>query len=128
MAELAVHHSAPRVQPASRPERVITLDTLGAVGDAARPLGPIERLVNITLVRRLIVLAVLAAVWEAYARYNGNSLLFPSLSETLAAFWDAAARGPLIDRTLNSLSVLGMGYGIGLLTAAVFTTIAVSTR
>jgi NitT/TauT family transport system permease protein len=79
-------------------------------------------------VRRLVVLALLAVFWEAYARYNANSLLFPSLTETLAAFWDATTRGPLIDRTLNSLSVLAMGYGIGLLTAAVFTTLAVSTR
>jgi NitT/TauT family transport system permease protein len=128
MAELAIHSPPGRALPPERPERVITLDTLGAVGDAARPLGPIERLANITLVRRIVVLAVLAAVWESYARYAGNSLLFPSLSETLEAFWDAAARGPLIDRTLTSLSVLGMGYGIGLLTAAVFTTLAVSTR
>jgi sulfonate transport system permease protein len=123
MTELAIH-----TLPPIRPERVITLDVLGTVGDAARPLGPIERLTNITTVRRLIVLVVLAAAWEGYARYADNTLLFPSLTETLAAFWDAAARGPLIDRTLTSLSVLGMGYGIGLALAAVFTTVAVSTR
>lgn len=127
MAELAIH-SRPDQSPPVRPERVITLDALGAVGDAARPLGPIERLANITLVRRLVVLAVLAVLWEAFARYTANSLLFPSLSETLGAFWDATARGPLIDRTLNSLSVLAMGYGVGLVAAAVFTTLAVSTR
>jgi NitT/TauT family transport system permease protein len=123
MTELAIH-----ALPPVRPERVITLDALGTVGDAARPLGPIERLINITAVRRLIVLLVLAAAWEGYARYADNTLLFPSLTETLAAFWDAAARGPLIDRTLTSLSVLGMGYGIGLALAAIFTTLAVSTR
>ena len=123
MTELAI-----QTLPPVRPERVITLDALGTVGDAARPLGPIERLTNITTVRRLIVLLVLAAAWEGYARYADNTLLFPSLTETLEAFWDAAARGPLIDRTLTSLSVLGMGYGIGLALAAIFTTLAVSTR
>jgi NitT/TauT family transport system permease protein len=128
MAELAVSAPPARALPPARPERVVTLDTLGAVGDAARPLGPIERLANITLVRRLVVLIVLAALWEAYARWNDSPLLFPSLSETLAAFWDAAAHGPLIDRTLTSLGVLAMGYGVGLLAAAVFTTLAVSTR
>ena len=122
MAELAIQ------SPPVRPERVVTLDALGAVGDVARPLGPIERLANITLVRRLVVVAVLAALWEGFARYTANPLLFPSLSETLAAFWDATARGPLIDRTLTSLGVLGMGYGVGLVAAAVFTTVAVSTR
>lgn len=122
MAELAT------LSPPERPERVVTLDALGAVGDVARPLGPIERLANFTLVRRLVVIAVLAALWEGFARYTANPLLFPSLSETLAAFWDATARGPLIDRTLTSLSVLGLGYGVGLIVAAVVTTLAVSTR
>ena len=32
--------------PPVRPERFVRLDALGAVGDAARPLGPIERLAN----------------------------------------------------------------------------------
>jgi NitT/TauT family transport system permease protein len=128
MAELAIQSPAGRPEPPARPERLVTLDALGAVGDVARPLGPIERLANITLVRRLVVVAVLAALWEAFARYTANPLLFPSLSETLAAFWDATTRGPLIDRTLTSLGVLGMGYGVGLVAAAVFTTIAVSTR
>jgi NitT/TauT family transport system permease protein len=111
-----------------RPERLVRLDALGAVGDAARPLGPIERLTNITAVRRLIVLVVLAVAWESYARFIANPLLFPSFTETIAAFWDAAAHGPLIDRTLTSLSVLAGGYAIGLSVAAVLTTIAVSTR
>ena len=44
MAELVIHRSSPRPQPPARPERIIALDTLGAVGDAARPLGPIEPL------------------------------------------------------------------------------------
>jgi NitT/TauT family transport system permease protein len=114
--------------PPMRPERVITLDTMGTVGDVARPLGPIERIINITLVRRLIVLLILAVAWEGYARFAANPLLFPSLTETLVAFWDAAVNGPLIERTLTSLQVLGMGYGIGLAVAAIFTTLAVSTR
>ncbi len=123
MVELAI-----RPAPPARPERVVALDTLGAVGDAARPLGPIERLANVTLVRRIVVLVAIAALWEGFARHIANPLLFPSLGETLAAFWDATARGPLIDRTLTSLGVLAMGYGVGLLVAAVFTTLAVSTR
>ena len=114
--------------PPVRPERFIRLDAMGVVGDAARPLGPIERLTNITAVRRLIVLVVLAALWEAYARYLANPLLFPSFTETIEAFWDATVRGPLIDRTLTSLSILAAGYAIGLTIAALLTTIAVSTR
>ena len=37
-----------RLEPPRRPERVIELDTLGAVGDAARPLSIAERLLQIT--------------------------------------------------------------------------------
>ena len=117
-----------RAQPPLRAEREIAPETTGEIGDVARPLTLFERLANMTLVRRLAVLIVLAAAWEIYARMLDNPLLFPSLSQTLAAFWDASAHGVLIDRTLTSLRILGMGYAIGLLAAAVFTTIAVSTR
>jgi NitT/TauT family transport system permease protein len=119
----AMHERTPQ-----RAEREIALETLGIVGDVARPLGPLERIANNTMVRRIVVLIVLAAAWEAYARYSANPLLFPSLTDTLEAFWDATVHGPLIDRTLTSLSVLAMGYAIGLTAAAVFTTLAVSTR
>jgi NitT/TauT family transport system permease protein len=114
--------------PPTRPEGVISLDAMGAVGDVARPLEPLERVVNITAVRRLFVLIVLAVLWEGYARFAGNPLLFPSLTDTIEAFWEAAVRGPLIERTLTSLQVLAGGYALGLAIAAVFTTVAVSTR
>ena len=48
-----------RPEPPSRPERVFELDTMGTVGDAARPLSVPERILQITAVRRLLVLAVL---------------------------------------------------------------------
>ena len=40
-----------RAEPPRRPERVIELDAIGAVGDAARPLSVAERLLQITAVR-----------------------------------------------------------------------------
>jgi NitT/TauT family transport system permease protein len=126
MADIALGREKPL--PPRRPERVIELDTLGAVGDVARPLSAPERLLQITAVRRLIVLAVLCVLWQAYASYLNNSLLFPTLSETLEALYDAVVNGPLIQRTLTSLQILLMGYASGLAIAAVFTTLAVSTR
>jgi len=129
MADITLPSSSlPQGTPPVRPERIVRLDAIGAVGDAARPLSLIERITNNTFARRIMVLIVLGVAWEAYARYIANPLLFPSLSDTMEAFWDAALRGPLLDRTLTSLSVLGMGYALGLAIAAVFTTIAVSTR
>ena len=82
-----------RPLPPLRPERQFAPETMGKIGDVARPLTFIERLTNMTLVRRLVVLLVLAAAWEIYARLLDNPLLFPSLSDTLAAFWDSAANG-----------------------------------
>jgi sulfonate transport system permease protein len=117
-----------RLSPPKRPERTVELDAVGAIGDAARPLSLFERLSENTLVRRLVILVVLGAIWQAYATWVANPLLFPTLTETLTALWEAVTRGPLIERTLTSIQVLLMGYGIGLALAGVFTTLAVSTR
>jgi NitT/TauT family transport system permease protein len=117
-----------RLSPPKRPERIVTLDAVGAIGDAARPLSLFERLAENTIVRRLVILVVLGAIWQAYATWVANPLLFPTLTETLDALWEAIVRGPLVERTLTSIQVLLMGYGIGLALAAVFTTLAVSTR
>lgn len=100
----------------------------GLIGDVARPLSFWERLINIDAVRRVIILIVLASIWEGYAQYLNNSLMFPPFSEMVTAFWDATSHGPLIDRTLTSIRVLLMGYACGIGLAAVFTTLAVSTR
>ena len=114
--------------PPQRPERVIALSDLGVIGDAARPLALPVRILRRTAVRRLIVVLVLAILWQLGATYIDNELLFPTLTETIAALWDAVVDGPLIERTLTSLQVLLMGYAIGLSLAGLFTTFAVSTR
>jgi NitT/TauT family transport system permease protein len=135
MAEQALAQRGPdqrargrALSPPKRPERSIQTGGLGTIGDVARPLTLVERIWQQTLVRRVVILVVLGIAWELYARYNNNPLLFPTLSETLEAWWEAMARGPLVDRTFTSLQVLLMGYAAGLALAAVFTTVAVSTR
>src|ERR1044071_1277261 len=117
-----------RPEPPRRPERMIELETMGAVGDAARPLTIPERLLQITGVRRMIVVAVLCIAWQLYAMYLNNSLLFPTLTETIEALYDSGVRGPLIERMLVSLQTLLIGYAAGLTIAGIFTTLAVSTR
>ena len=54
-----IAHRTIRPEPPSRPERVFELNTMGTVGDAARPLSVPERILQITAVRRLLVLAAL---------------------------------------------------------------------
>src|SRR2546423_3290459 len=74
--------------PPLRPEREVALDAMGAVGDVARPLTALERIANNTMARRIVVLVVLCIVWEIYARFAANPLLFPSFTDTMEAFWD----------------------------------------
>ena len=64
--------------PPRRPERVIALSDLGAIGDAARPLSLPARILRLTAVRRLIVVLVLALLWQFGATYINNTLLFPT--------------------------------------------------
>ena len=117
-----------RTTPPVRAEFVNPEITGGALGVAERPLSVVERLRNNEAVRKIFILLVLAAAWEIYGTWLNNDLTFPTLSQTLAAFWDATTRGPLLDRVLTSLKVLSMGYAAGIALAAVFTTIAVTTR
>jgi NitT/TauT family transport system permease protein len=104
-----------------------TLDS-GLIGEVARPLSFWERVTNIDWVRRIMILVVLALAWEAYARYLNNELMFPTFLQTVQAAWEATVHGPLLDRVFTSIKVLLMGYAAGLFLAAVFTTVAVSTR
>jgi NitT/TauT family transport system permease protein len=124
MADNGRHLDAPPI----RPEFEAGARQAAQLGDAARPLTAWERLVNNTFVRRVFILVVLATAWEIYARWLNNPLMFPSFSEMNVALWDATIRGPLIERTLTSIQVLLLGYACGIALAAVFTTLAVSTR
>ncbi len=120
-----------RPSAASRPERgefERQLTDAGPIGDVERPLSLIERIVQDETAQRVGVVIVLALVWEAYAAWLSNPLLFPTLTETLATFWRDLRSGVLIDRTLTSLRSLAFGYSIGLLLAATLTTVAVATR
>ena len=125
MAEAQAGTAAPPLTPPIRSEFVIdTLET-AQLGEVVQPLSAWERLANITAVRRVAILVVLALMWEAYARSVNNPLMFPSFGETLWSLWDASVRGPLLERIWTSIRVLVMGYAAGVAIAAVFTALAV---
>jgi NitT/TauT family transport system permease protein len=98
------------------------------VGDVERPLGFAERLVNNDAVRRLVILAVLAMIWELYARWVDNPLILPTFTATVTTFVGDLMNGVLIDRVVTSLRSLLLGYFAGLFLATILTTVAVSTR
>ncbi len=111
-----------------RPEFEIQPIDASGIGEVARPLSALERTVNNDAVRKVAILIVLAVVWELYARWLNNPLLFPSFGETVATFVGDLTSGTLLDRVATSMRSLLLGYGAGLALAAVMTTIAVSTR
>jgi NitT/TauT family transport system permease protein len=117
-----------KIQPHVRAEYEVSDVAAAQFGEVARPLSTFERVWNITFVRRLVVVATLAIAWEAYARYLSKPLMFPPFSEVVEAFYLAFTQGPLLGRMVTTLQVLLIGYSSGLALAAVFTTIAVSTR
>jgi NitT/TauT family transport system permease protein len=97
-------------------------------GEVQRPLSAFERIWNQTWIRRLVIILVLAVAWEIYGRWLDNPLMFPPFHEVAEAFYLAFVKGPLLGRMATTLQVLFMGYGSGLVLAAIFTTLAVSTR
>ncbi len=98
------------------------------VGEIERPLSWWERLTNITALRRVFILIVLAVIWQIYSTQLNNPLMFPTFADTASAFWDALINGGLMLKAWVSIKVLLMGYGAGVAIAAVLTTLAVSTR
>ncbi|WP_336490891.1 ABC transporter permease [Methylobacterium nigriterrae] len=111
-----------------RPE--IIRERTGAQGGAVveKPLSPFERLYNQAWLRKLLILAVLALIWEAYGRYLDNDLLFPTFSATVTAFARGVADGTLVARAWGSIRVLLVGYGLGIVLATVLTGLAMASR
>jgi NitT/TauT family transport system permease protein len=113
---------------AARPEFYRQPVDPATFGIVEKPLSRRERLANVGAVRKFALLVVLAAIWEAYARWLDNPLLLPAFSATMAAFYDAIASGELPGKALTSMKVLLAGYAAGILCAATLTVVAISTR
>jgi NitT/TauT family transport system permease protein len=96
--------------------------------EVERQLSVAERLWNNAALRKGIILVVLALMWEVYARYLDNALLFPTLSDTLKALFDHIKDGSLIVRVWTSVKVLLLGYAVGIALAGTLTALAITTR
>lgn len=114
--------------PPKRPEFERVLPPMAAIGDVARPLSPFERLINLTSVRRILIVLALAAVWQAYGAWLSNPLIFPSFGAVLDALWESILTRNLLWRAWSSIVVLAKGYVIGVVLALAITALAVSTR
>jgi len=120
-----------RPAPSARPEIEHVLGPArGGAGAPVveKPLSVLERLFNQGWLRKLVILAVLAGIWEAYGRYLDNDLLFPTFSATVEAFARGIMDGTLPARAWSSLKVLLIGYASGVALASLLTGIAIASR
>mgnify|MGYP003386233972 FL=1 len=115
-------------EPRPRPEFFAEGRLNADFGVVEKPLTFAEKLWNNGALRKAVLLLLLAAGWELYARSLNNPLLVPTFSSTLEAFWTAIASGELPGKALNSLRLLLQGYGLGLALALLFTAFAMMTR
>jgi NitT/TauT family transport system permease protein len=99
-----------------------------AMAAVNRPLSLVEKIWNQSLVRKSVILLLLALVWQLYSQHLGNPLMFPTFSNTATALLDAITKGELLSRVLVSLKVLLGGYAIGILLATVLAALANGTR
>jgi NitT/TauT family transport system permease protein len=109
-----------------RPE--IVRDQTAQFAVVQKPLSTIERIYNQVWLRKLLILVVLALIWEAYGRFLNNDLLFPTFGATVRAFFDAILSGVLPARAWSSIKVLLMGYACGVVLAALLTALAIMSR
>jgi NitT/TauT family transport system permease protein len=121
-------------EPPVRPEYEVPLASPQAVAaagiavPAARPLGTIERLGQLAWLRKTILLALIAVLWEAMARWTDNDLLLPGFLQTAKALVEGTLSGELPRYIGVSLWVLLQGYLAGVAGAFLLTTLAISTR
>ncbi|MBV7484537.1 ABC transporter permease [Bordetella sp. BOR01] len=113
---------------AGRAERYLEPVADEAFGVVQKPLSTWERLYNIGALRKLFLLAVLALIWETYARSINNPLLFPTFGATLGALYDGFVHGALLLKAWTSIRVLLVGYAAGIALAALLTVLAITTR
>jgi NitT/TauT family transport system permease protein len=80
------------------------------------------------VLRKILLLGILAVVWEAYARWLANPLLLPTFFDTVRALMSSIASGQLPRAVSFTMLLLMKGYLAGLLLAGLLTAFASATR
>ncbi|MEL0112074.1 MAG: ABC transporter permease [Rickettsiales bacterium] len=112
-----------------RPEFENPAVETAVVGDIERRLSVWERVSNMDPVRKFSVLILLVVSWELYTRLGGvNELMFPTFSATASALVSALVDEGLLQNVWNSISLLFVGYCIGIGIAAVLVVLGVWSR
>lgn len=91
-------------------------------------LSALERVWNITAVRKLTLLATMALIWQVYALALGNDLMLPTFTASLEALWETTVSLELPAAIGVSLRVLALSYAAGVVASGVITLFALSSR
>ena len=110
-----------------RPD-IVNTDLPEGFGVVAKPLSLWERLADNNVVRKAVLLALMALGWQAYAVWLDNPLLVPTFTDTARAFFASLRSGELTSATFHSIGLLLQGYVLGLVFAALATALAITTR
>lgn len=115
------------IQSSPRREYEIALQPWDGIA-LERELPLIQRLWQHGWLRKSAILVLIAVLWEAAARYQGNDLLLPTFLQTAQALFDGMLSGELPAKVGVSLVVLLKGYVLGIILAFGLTSLAVSTQ
>jgi NitT/TauT family transport system permease protein len=98
-----------------RPEFVVEDLPTAAIGDVERRLSLVERLWNVDAVRKVTILIGLVVIWQAYTVIGDvEPLMFPRFSLAAAALWDSLVASDLLSKIWYTVSILLIGYSVGL--------------
>lgn len=111
-----------------RPEYYANRAPSTEFGVVQKPLTSWEKLCNNSAARKIGILVLLAVIWEVYARTLNNALLFPTFSSVVEALVQGIISGGLLGKVWFSIKILLMGYGAGLVLAALLTVFAITSR
>jgi NitT/TauT family transport system permease protein len=110
-----------------RPE-IREVKNLEEINVMEKPRSTFDKLYGEDFIRKAFILVVLASIWEIYGQWLNNDLLFPTFSATVTAFFKGISNGVLPSRAWGSIRVLLMGYGLGVILAALLTGVAIASR
>ncbi|MDR2099199.1 MAG: ABC transporter permease subunit [Campylobacteraceae bacterium] len=87
-----------------------------------------EKFFNNNFIRKALIIAALAFIWQIYSLYLDNELMFPTFTATIKALAGVMSSGELPEKIATSLKVLFISYACGILLAATLTVLAITTR
>lgn len=78
--------------------------------------------------RKILIIIILATLWEVYARILNNQLLLPTFIATCQALYESFRDGVLLDRVLYSIKILCISYAYGIAIGSLLTFFSATTQ